>query len=508
MYLFPMVERELKVAVRRASTRWLRLAFGGGTMLATVWSFLVWGSSFASAGIYVFNTFCFIAAFGILCGAVVFASDGISRERRDGTLGFLYLTDLDALDVVTGKLASAAVVPLATLAAMFPGLALCQLLGGITPGDFWRAIITLLATLFFAFSGTLCVSAICEQRRHAVMGAVLLFSILNPLWLWPLAWFYSARPGLFWMATMGTAVLGALCLAAAVLLLRRSWHNLSKTVEKSIRGKQASARIRELLTNAPITWLMLRRRDAGWKGRWAAILGLSATFAWLLKRRFMGSNSTIEILFFVHIACLVVVFARTAYGFYTDRHDGSLELLLGTPLSNQEIFAGFSRFLFEQSALLLCLVSLVDLLLGALLWAGGVRGRAAFPIAFSLGLWFTFLGARWLGVYRSLMTNHPFLSVLGTFGRLLFVPIVLSLLFLAAPRTNLIKVASFWVLACGFLALCFGVNARRVLLERGRELLLRPHDEKPPHIESEWSFIDWSEVIEEQATPLPSAEPA
>jgi hypothetical protein len=48
------------------------------------------------------------------------------------------------------------------------------------------------------------------------------------------------------------------------------------------------------------------------------------------------------------------------------------------------------------------------------------------------------------------------------------------------------------VISTGFLTLFFANDARRIVLERGRELLLRPSSEKPPTIETEWSFINWT----------------
>jgi len=50
------------------------------------------------------------------------------------------------------------------------------------------------------------------------------------------------------------------------------------------------------------------------------------------------------------------------------------------------------------------------------------------------------------------------------------------------------------------LAFFFESDAKSALTEHGRELLLRPYSEKPPHIENSWSFIDWEE------SETPSAE--
>jgi hypothetical protein len=89
------------------------------------------------------------------------------------------------------------------------------------------------------------------------------------------------------------------------------------------------------------------------------------------------------------------------------------------------------------------------------------------------------------------MMNHPSLAMLATYARLSLVPVVLSLLFLSVPKTDFMKVAAFYVISSGFLAMFFSMDAKTALNEHGRMLLLRPATESPPHIESEWSFIDW-----------------
>src|SRR5687767_5572198 len=104
----PLLFREFQVALRRPLTRHLRVIFGGGSMLVGIWSILV---SAAASGAVIFATL--VAMGAVLCMAVAIfgASDSISRERREGTLGFLFLTELRAYDVVLGKLAAAGLVP-------------------------------------------------------------------------------------------------------------------------------------------------------------------------------------------------------------------------------------------------------------------------------------------------------------------------------------------------------------------------------------------------------------
>src|SRR5687768_10430303 len=112
----PLLQREFLVALRRPITQRLRLGFGGGSMLIVVWSLLV---TTGAAGPTVFLALSGIAAVLSMFVAVFVASDSISRERREGTLGFLFLTDLRSADVLLGKFSAAGLVPFYTLLAMF-----------------------------------------------------------------------------------------------------------------------------------------------------------------------------------------------------------------------------------------------------------------------------------------------------------------------------------------------------------------------------------------------------
>ena len=108
MIFLPIVGRELRVAMRRKWTYWSRVGLGLLAFLFSLWSvqaeFQFRNS--ASVGRSIFNTITGLSfAFCLASGAWITA-DAISRERREGTLGLLFLTDLKGYDVVLGKLAA------------------------------------------------------------------------------------------------------------------------------------------------------------------------------------------------------------------------------------------------------------------------------------------------------------------------------------------------------------------------------------------------------------------
>jgi len=103
----PIAERELRVAARKRSTFWLRvvaalvaLVIGGAClMLAKAGGFRM-----VNVGPVLFGILTWMAIAAALSAGLFFTSDCLSEEKREGTLGLLFLTDLHGYDVVAGKL--------------------------------------------------------------------------------------------------------------------------------------------------------------------------------------------------------------------------------------------------------------------------------------------------------------------------------------------------------------------------------------------------------------------
>src|SRR5690349_11646723 len=75
------------------------------------------------------------------------AADAISGEKREGTLGLLFLTDLRPRDVVLGKFTFVGIRSLVLVVPILPAFALPLLFGGVTIGESSRVMLTLLITL-------------------------------------------------------------------------------------------------------------------------------------------------------------------------------------------------------------------------------------------------------------------------------------------------------------------------------------------------------------------------
>jgi len=119
-------------------------------------------------------------AFSLLAGMFLTA-DCLSEEKREGTLGLLFLTPLKGHDVVFGKLIATSLHAFYGLLAILPLLALPLLMGGVTLGEFWRVNLVLVTTLFLSLAMgmfvfvTMLVLAIV---RMTVLGRVRVFVLM------------------------------------------------------------------------------------------------------------------------------------------------------------------------------------------------------------------------------------------------------------------------------------------------------------------------------------------
>src|SRR5205814_4596709 len=99
MTFLPIVARELRVGSRRRATYWIRSGAALAVIVVATWFFLMAHEMAPHEMAQVL--------FGILTGSsVLFAvlsglrltADCLSEEKREGTLGLLFLTDLKGYD--------------------------------------------------------------------------------------------------------------------------------------------------------------------------------------------------------------------------------------------------------------------------------------------------------------------------------------------------------------------------------------------------------------------------
>src|SRR5947209_6178624 len=102
MTFLPVVQRELRLASRRRNTYWMRI-IAAVAALAISTGFLsisaLAGSGMRNLGHPLLATLAWLAAGAAACAGLFFTSDSLSQEKREGTLGLLFLTDLRGYDV-------------------------------------------------------------------------------------------------------------------------------------------------------------------------------------------------------------------------------------------------------------------------------------------------------------------------------------------------------------------------------------------------------------------------
>ncbi|HWQ90423.1 MAG TPA: ABC transporter permease, partial [Clostridia bacterium] len=392
MRFLSVADRELRSAARRKGTyhtRWITAAAFLGLLVWLLWAFNGFTNPRAVPEVFAVIsvlTFLYCLVLGTACTA-----DCISSERREGTLGLLFLTNLNSAEIIAGKLCSTALASVYGLMAIFPVLALPLLMGGITFGHFARTVLGLLVGILFALATGFLVSVLCKRQFVAIAlamgltlgwaGGLMLgaagatnFTSTKPLanWLAPLSPLYTvlAADGAFlfgqnqfWHSVAVVAGMSLACLGVTMLLLARTWRDRPKSPrawyrfglwqrsERSSSPKQAALR-RRLLSINPLLWLAARQRVSSPVFMVLAVLLTSITvyvaapfFDRVMR---VGTASPVFGHLFswlwaglaIHALVLYYAGMTASQRLAEDKQTGALELILSTPATEQTISRG------------------------------------------------------------------------------------------------------------------------------------------------------------------------
>jgi len=464
MSFLPIVERELRVRGRAKGTYRGRLisalaatAFAGFVLLGAEAT----GSASAVGG-FLFEALSWTVFSFCLFQGVRNTADCLSEEKRAGTLGLLFLTDLRGYDVVLGKLLATSLNSLYALLAVFPPLGIPIVLGGVTVGEFWRMVVALIVTLLFSVTAGMFVSSISRNERHALNGTVLLtgfFVVLVPLLqrLLPLpfsptcaflSWqdqTYSSHFATFWTAVWSSLGMSGVFIVLASLILPRAWQERPDTAQRPAwllgghqTGRKRAAR-RRLLDVNPVVWLATRTEQQTFLV-WSLILSGSTVgmLLWFMAGGAKMVSISILILFIVlHLMLSMWVASEACAVFPAARDSGALELLLSTPVTLREIVDGHGiglTRLFQRP--LFALLIAEGILLVAYLILGAKQGMPAQEFVFTLfGVgWFLaasimdlFAVARY-GMWMGLVEKRAGWAVTRTILVVLLAPMLLTFL--------------------------------------------------------------------------------
>ena len=169
MIPFPVAERELLVAARGGRVHWQRSLFAFAALAILGWilaSVSRWNTPTQSGTTAFYGLSTVAMVFALLAG-VILTADSLAEERREGTLGLLFLTDLRGWDIILGKLAANGIGALLSLLALVPMLMLPMLMGGVAAFEALRMALLIGSSAFFSLAFGLLVSTIFRTSRMA-----------------------------------------------------------------------------------------------------------------------------------------------------------------------------------------------------------------------------------------------------------------------------------------------------------------------------------------------------
>ena len=167
--ILTIIERELRVAAHHGITWWRRLGVLSLTIAVLSLAFVEMSrwSTASRLGNELFTVAAVIMMIYAMLTGPLATADCLSRERREGTLGLLFLTPLRGVDVVLGKISAASLDHMLGLFAMLPLLAIPFMLGGVSPAQVGFAAVGIFALLLFSLSVGAWASSLCTDSRAA-----------------------------------------------------------------------------------------------------------------------------------------------------------------------------------------------------------------------------------------------------------------------------------------------------------------------------------------------------
>jgi len=525
MTVLPIVARELRVAARRRSTYWLRTGSALTLIIIGTWFFLMMQHQPSQQIAKVlFGILTGISVLYCLFSGIRTTSDCLSEEKREGTLGLLFLTDLKGYDVVLGKLVANSLNALYSVLAAVPMLGIPLLMGGVTIGEFGRMALVALNTLFFSLTLGICVSSMSRSGRKAVGMTLLIILVLTALlpalgtWLavvakangpgigyllpsagfsFFLAFDFNFRTGArqFWLSLMLLHALGWIFLILASLIAPRSWKDRPAGVQRlrwrerwqiwSYGTLQERIAFRKRLLDAnAFFWLVARARLKP-ALVWAALGLVGCGWVWGLARFHRDWLNEYMYLLTGFVLNLLIkgwFAAEVGRQLAEDRKHGSLELLLSTPLTVQDILRGQFLALARQF-----LGPLVVVLMVGCAFMAATLSQTNFESDRTAWAWFWAMGMVmlvvdlaalfWVGLWRGLVARNPNRAATGTIARIFVLPSVGYALVMLITALTSMRVGSDpswpsflgWWFGLGLATdLWFGAHSRHKLLSEFR----------------------------------------
>jgi hypothetical protein len=368
---------------------------------------------------------------------VFLTADGISEERRDGTLGFLFLTDLTGLDIIAGKFTGLVLSAFFVLASVFPVLAISWFMGGVSNGEFWRNCAAMLNQLFVTASIGLAISA-GETRQARAVGKTLIVvgsfslilpavvsglhaagvhpSVLIPALLSPTAVIdhvgesaYLRDPFTFYLNLGVSHLVGWAFLIAATWVVSHGWR---RDADRPRVSSAAMALDRRVLDANPLGALMgiqkWPQRVAWFASGTAVLVAIASAF-----------DLTVTVSGFLQIPLLLGILVRGLMAWEVTsfigecRRSGALELVLTTPIRDADVTRAVVRHLTRRY------LAPIALMMVPTLAASIPSGLFVPAIIDGIGAILQIIAIPTVGIWFGLTEPKPMVAFAKTFGFLI-----------------------------------------------------------------------------------------
>jgi ABC-type transport system involved in multi-copper enzyme maturation permease subunit len=413
--VWPVVQRELREASRRKANRRLRLLSAG------VGTFLLWlivahvPLPTARLGSYLLSSLHSLLLWLILLVVPGLTADCIAREKREGTLGLLFLTPLSAGGIVAGKALAQALRAFTLWLAVLPILTIPFMTGGVTLSMALRTLSLEFSATVLCLAAGLLASSMVKDRNTAFLWAfALAVFFLVAFANFFLAVFFIGSPGsagnqqglsLSWnlgfagilsgstFVDVGTIrlfpglneLLKWLCLPGppfallvfflvaryAAWRIARSWQDKVPSLRREsllrryctpLLRRRFRRRMQRTLNWNPVAWL----QQYSWKARlskWGLCLLFLVIEGVTYNPRDPGYSDLFQMPLLLTLGGIYSFLGVS--GFLEEKRSGALELLLITPISVEKLIFGRVWGLWKQftpAALVLGLFACCDIL--------------------------------------------------------------------------------------------------------------------------------------------------
>lgn len=375
---FPIARREMLVLARSPAYYRARITNSIVMLLMGIG----FGSLYHYTGLAIIGQLMpmltFVVLLMCLFAGVHLTSDSLSREKRDGTIGLLFLTNLSPFQIVLGKLVAHGLMGFYSVFIALPLLSLIMIVGGMRPWDIVTIGLTAMNILFFSSAVGLWASARHTDRKKAAGAGV--WMVLFFWWGIPLVvqglvyleapqWlvegvgvlavnsiFSSAMAGPRmrlvtnpWLSFACTHLIAWGFAGLATYYLRHRWQDAPARErfsfrewwkKKSLGRPEVRRSLRQqLLDRNPFLWLSARDR---WRasGAWVITIGF---LLFMVLQVYLAGWDLSPVIFFTVIMSIVHKAACAgiaAHQISTEQEQGTLEMILSTPLRTETILRG------------------------------------------------------------------------------------------------------------------------------------------------------------------------